>query len=405
MEQLEKAKAQLNRYYELVNSSTSERGFYKALSEYIRMIVNSEVLTGILGIYVLWDRNKLFKRIDELTDDVLKELKAIFESIKNEIKKNKIDENWVKVEVDDTERTLTGKTQILMTSTGNFSLYILDQIEDVLRALKDTGHEEVSGKYTIYNSQKQFNGWKISEKAEELRKLVKKSRDDGERTVWGAWEKIWWAYATNLKKDETLKQFDKTIFQLDAGALANDMDEIMSGKPKDQRGHNYFENREDFRESAGSVHMRIIDGIDEMIEKAESEDNQTDNPNEKEPEKIKTSFSYSKDEGKLFYKDKMIIKTHKFHSEEKDGLREGKEGSKRKVLEKLWENKRIILNEITVEDGLAQNREALRSIAGFKTKDSVDSAIKFFVRKLKTKSIPAEIKSDQGQGYLLTLRD
>lgn len=373
IELLEKQKSQLGRYYDLVNSTTSEKGFYRAISEYVRMILNSEVLNGILGIYVLSDRNKLFKNIEELTDVVLKDVKKAFKDIKGEIDKGKIDDIWVKNEVQDTENTVSGKTILLSTSTGNFSLYLLEQVEDVLIALRDTGHEDISGKYTILNRQQQFNGWKISDKSEELYKLIKKSKEQGERTVWGAWEKIYWAYATNLKKDETLKKYYKSINQMDIGCITDDMDEIMTGKPEDQRGHNFFENREEFRESAGLVHMRIIDGIDELTEKAEKELD----------EASESKFKYDEDGKILFYEDEVVINMHKYKS------------GRALIFDSLWKNRKVILNEkITIQGNPAILRADLCKISGYTSNENIDKAIKFFRTKLK--GLPARIPAEKG---------
>lgn len=117
---------------------------------------------------------------------------------------------------------------------------------------------------------------------------------------------------------------------------------------------------------------------------------------EYQKEKIKeyaTDFSYNSNEGKLFFNDQIIITTHKTNK--------NKEAGRRKILQRLWENKKIVLDKVVVYKGLSQKRYALSSLAGYIKSEHVDDTIKFFRRRLKRKSMPAEIVGEDG--YLLVL--
>lgn len=373
-------KQQIQRKYDFAYPSDNLKNFYIGIADYVSVIESSDYLQAIVVYAILEKRNNLNKRIDELTKQVVDEVKKSFEDVLKMIDENKLEDQRITNELNDYTGFVEGRIHI--SGYGNYGTYLSDQVRDVILAVEASGYKDKIKDYGIYDQNGNRTGWKISKSEQELDGLLARRREEKETSVWGAWEDIWQIYDAIYNKFDRWDQVSKTDNFLDKvsyGSYYGKIKEILEDKGK---ANNYYPfDVQEYKRHLFRVNEVLQTEIEGLLPSAVET---------KSESRAESKFEYDHEGAMLHYDGNLVFSLHR-----------GK--GKSKMFKALWDSKRVVLNGSTIEKGKpALLRKDLKNISGSKStnSDNIDKAMAYFRTKLR--GFPADLIAEKG--FRLVLR-
>lgn len=266
IEKLQNCKNALQRQFDFTYPQNNQKNFYIGVSDYVQTIIKSDYLDALVKTTILNDRDELIKQVNTISEKSVAETEATFQELKEIIKTKKIDIPAVNDAIKQYNDYLDGRIQI--SGSGNFATHLSDYVRDIIFGLKYNGHEDIASRYAIVGETPEIIiGWKISKSEPEVEKLLLKIKEQSDVSIWGAWEALWWVYATIQGKDEiweSMKKSNNTWDRLNFGGLIGEMKEILEEKPLDQNKYHYFK-FEKFKRHLSRVDTAIKTTIDNAL--------------------------------------------------------------------------------------------------------------------------------------------
>lgn len=271
-EELQKLRNRLQKQYDSTYNLDDLKSFFIGVADYVKIIIDSDYLSGILSITILSERDNLRKEIDKISKKSTEETLTTLAQIRKIIKEKKIDNSVVKDAIKECEDFIKG--DIKKSGSGNFATYLIDDVRDILIALKYNGYEKIADQYAVFDERaKDAKGnkividWKISASEKEVDKMLNKLKEQQDISIWGAWEELYWGYATIFIKHETwdkLVKNDNVMNRLDFSIMAAEMKEILEGKAQDPYKYHFFTTQK-FKRHLQRVQNKLDSVVEDLI--------------------------------------------------------------------------------------------------------------------------------------------
>jgi hypothetical protein len=270
IDKLRRLQKQLQRKFDLVYPIDDEKSFFIGIADYVEAINQSDYMTAIIKTSIIPARIKLDSEIDSITNKSIKETKKVFGRLFNLMVEKKIDNTNILAEFNEYHSLLDGTTQISGDS-GNSATHLSDKVRDILIAFKYNGYDDIAKQYEILDEHGNNRGWKISPSEAEVEKKLLERKDKMETSIWGAWNDLYWAFATIHERydiwDSMIKN-GKLWDRLNFSGLIEEWKKILEDKlqPQDRR---IFFKKDRFKSHIARVHDKIDNEIDSLADAAE----------------------------------------------------------------------------------------------------------------------------------------
>lgn len=262
IDKLRSAIASVERKYQFAVGQTDKKSFFIGIADYVKAVDQSVVLAPLVRITVIDDRDKAILERDRLGNLVIAEAKKVYTQVRKTIDEKKIESPFIDNAVKEYEDLVTGRTKM----SGHIAKNIYDGVYDVITSLQQAGREDLVKKYALLNDQQQLIEWKFAPTYPLYRAAENDIKRQLDIAVWGAWNELWWAYASVHKQDEMWKGWvDKKdhLAMMDASLLFGEMNTIIEERAKDDYHH--FE-VDVFKRHLTRFHNELLDQVQQVEE-------------------------------------------------------------------------------------------------------------------------------------------
>jgi hypothetical protein len=265
---IDKLSKNLDKRYDEISTTDSEKIFFIGIADYVQYIVNEKILGATVSTFIIEEKKEDFKNVllygNKSLEEMDKVRKKLFEYIDNKIKNPSTALVQTKSRLEnDLKRYQKGIRFTTMSKNDDIHL----SLEDIIEILFAEGHRAILKKYIeIGKDGEHISKYTFSPSYSEYRDALEWYLKLQERKAWGAWDKLCLVYRTVYKSQDEIKQMRETkdIFGFFTQApRINEMDKILDNEEI---------LRQRFKISAykfyfSKVHYFLIDKLNEIKER------------------------------------------------------------------------------------------------------------------------------------------
>ncbi len=260
-ERLKSALLSLQRKYDYAASQTNQKSFFIGTADYVKAVCDSKILSLLLQTTVLNEKTHLFTEQKRLTKLVVEEIAETFEKLKKAIEKEKVQLPRVDEEIKEYASLVSGRTQ----SSLPIGQSLYGSVRDIIFELRQGGRADLVLPFAKNKADLENTEWEIAPSYKEYRENENEITRQKNLSVWGAWEELWWAYASVYKQKGIWSEwYEKkdSLSIMNGSLLFGGMNDILEGRePKSS----HFD-VETFKRHLSRFHDKFLDGGQEMLE-------------------------------------------------------------------------------------------------------------------------------------------
>jgi len=260
-ERLKSALSSLERKYEFASTQTDRKNFFLGVADYVEAICDTKLLSILLEVSIINERNELLEQRDRLTKLVIQEIEQTFDKLNQAIKKEKVELPGVSYELKEYASLVSGRTK----SSVHIGQNLYDCVRDIIFALKQAEKTDLIIPFAKNKNSLDNTEWEISASYGKYKEIQDEVKRQLQISVWAAWEELWWVYASIHKQKELWNGWvDKgdQLNMMNASLLFVGMNDIL----EDREPKNKHFDTDKFKGYLSRFHNKFLDEGSKMLE-------------------------------------------------------------------------------------------------------------------------------------------